>query len=53
MIVGCLVGGDSMKGGIRILRHNHIPNYDDIDSAFRAVGRSLAVYGVGEQRRRL
>jgi acetyl coenzyme A synthetase (ADP forming)-like protein len=42
MTVGCLVGGDSMKRGMRILRHNHIPNYEDIESAFRAVGRSLA-----------
>jgi acetyl coenzyme A synthetase (ADP forming)-like protein len=53
MTVGCLVGGDSMKGGMRILRHNHIPNYDDIDSAFRAVGRSLATHGPGEMRPRL
>jgi acyl-CoA synthetase (NDP forming) len=45
MTVGCLVGGDSMKRGVRILRHNHIPNYDDIESAFRAVGRSLAARG--------
>jgi acetyl coenzyme A synthetase (ADP forming)-like protein len=50
MIVGCLVGGDSMKVGMRILRHNHIPNYDDIDSAFRAVGRSLAAHGPGGMR---
>jgi len=41
MIVGCLLGGDSMKSGVRILRKAGIPNYSDIESAFRAVGRSL------------
>ncbi len=41
MIVGCLLGGDTMKSGIRVLRENQIPNYSDIDEAFRAVGRSI------------
>jgi len=41
MIAGCLLGGDSMKSGVGILRENKIPNYSDIESAFRAVGRSL------------
>ncbi len=41
MIVGCLLGGDTMKSGIRVLRDNKIPNYSDIDEAFRAVGRSI------------
>lgn len=41
MIVGCLLGGDSMKSGVGILRENKIPNYQNIESAFRAVGRSL------------
>jgi acyl-CoA synthetase (NDP forming) len=40
--IGCFIGGDSMKEGIRILRSHHIPNYDDIDSAFRALGRSIS-----------
>jgi hypothetical protein len=31
-----------MKEGIGILRSYHIPNYDDIDGAFRALGRSIA-----------
>ncbi|HVP93599.1 MAG TPA: acetate--CoA ligase family protein [Methanoregulaceae archaeon] len=38
MTVGCLLGGDSMKPAIRILRDQHIPNYDDIEEAFKAVG---------------
>jgi acetyl coenzyme A synthetase (ADP forming)-like protein len=46
MTVGCLVGGDSMKRGMRILRHNHIPNYEDIESAFLAVGRTLSARGL-------
>jgi acyl-CoA synthetase (NDP forming) len=41
VIVGCMIGGESMKGGLSVLRHNHIPNYDDIENAFKAVGRSL------------
>ena len=43
MIVGSMMGGDSMKRGIRLLREEGIPNYPDIQEAFRAVGR--AVYG--------
>jgi acetyl coenzyme A synthetase (ADP forming)-like protein len=41
VIVGCMIGGESMKGGLSVLRHNHIPNYDDIENAFKAVGRCL------------
>ena len=45
MVIGCLLGGDTMKGGMRVLRHNQIPNYNDIESAFRAIGRSIAASG--------
>jgi len=45
MVVGCLLGGDTMKGGMRVLRHHHIPNYEDIESAFKAVGRTLKAKG--------
>ncbi len=38
MIVGCLIGGDSMKTPQRILREAHIPNFPDLEDAFRAVG---------------
>jgi acetyl coenzyme A synthetase (ADP forming)-like protein len=41
MIVGCLLGGDSMKSGMQILRDRGIPNYDDLEDAFRAVGTVL------------
>lgn len=47
MVVGCLLGGDSMKKGMRILRKRGIPNYSDIDDAFKAVGRIIRVrFGV-------
>ena len=36
-----MIGGESMKGGLSVLRHNRIPNYDDIEDAFKAIGRSL------------
>ena len=41
MIVGCLLGGESMKSGVRILRDRGIPNYADLEAAFRAVGSVL------------
>ena len=43
VIVGCLLGGDSMKGGVTLLRKEGIPNYADLEDAFRAVGSALAV----------
>jgi len=38
MIVGCLIGGDSMKTPLRILRDAEIQNFPDLEDAFRAVG---------------
>jgi acetyl coenzyme A synthetase (ADP forming)-like protein len=38
MIVGCMIGGDSMKTPLRILRDADIPNFPDLEDAFRAVG---------------
>ncbi len=38
MIVGCLIGGDSMKTPMRILRDASIPNFPELEDAFRAVG---------------
>jgi acetyl coenzyme A synthetase (ADP forming)-like protein len=38
MIVGCMIGGDSMKTPLRILRDSDIPNFPDLEDAFRAVG---------------
>jgi len=41
MIVGCLLGGHSMKSGVRVLRDASIPNYPELEEAFRAVGKAL------------
>ena len=38
MIVGCMIGGDSMKTPLRILRDARIPNFPDLEDAFRTVG---------------
>jgi acetyl coenzyme A synthetase (ADP forming)-like protein len=38
MIVGCMIGGDSMKMPLRILRDSGIPNFPDLEDAFKAVG---------------
>jgi len=38
MIIGCMIGGDSMKTPLRILRDSGIPNFPDLEDAFRAVG---------------
>ncbi|MEN6609927.1 MAG: acetate--CoA ligase family protein [Methanoregulaceae archaeon] len=41
MMVGCMIGGDSMRAAVRILRAQGIPNFEDMEDAFRAVGKSL------------
>jgi acetyl coenzyme A synthetase (ADP forming)-like protein len=38
MTVGCMIGGDSMKTPLRILRDAQIPNFPDLEDAFKAVG---------------
>ncbi len=38
MIVGCMIGGDSMKTPLRILRDAQIPNFPDLEDAFKAIG---------------
>ncbi len=38
MIVGCMIGGDSMKTPLRILRDAQIPNFPDLEDAFKSVG---------------
>ena len=38
MMVGCMIGGDSMKTPLRILRDSGIPNFPDLEDAFRSVG---------------
>jgi acetyl coenzyme A synthetase (ADP forming)-like protein len=42
MIVGCLLGGNSMKSGVHILRNASIPNFSELEEAFDAVGKALS-----------
>lgn len=41
MIVGTLLGGDSMQRGRAILREHHIPSFEELDFTFRVMGRIL------------
>lgn len=43
MIVGCLIGGDSLKRGIHILRAHNIPNYGELEDAFSTVCRATGI----------
>jgi len=47
MTVGCMIGGDSMKTPLRILRDAGIPNFPDLEDAFRTVG-DICQYKCGE-----
>ncbi|HQD26235.1 MAG TPA: acetate--CoA ligase family protein [Methanoculleus thermophilus] len=53
MVVGCMLGGDSMRSGLRILRGCRIPNFEELEDAFKAVGSVLSVpkaRGAGQRR---
>ncbi len=41
MIVGCMLGGESVKSGVRILRDAHIPNFSELEDAFKIVGKTM------------
>lgn len=41
MIVGTLLGGDSMERGRKVLKENGIPSFDELDFTFRVMGRIL------------
>ena len=41
MIVGTLLGGDSMQRGRDILREHQIPSFEELDFTFRVMGRVL------------
>ncbi|MGB3882345.1 MAG: acetate--CoA ligase family protein [Candidatus Methanoculleus thermohydrogenotrophicum] len=53
MVVGCMLGGDSIRSGLRILRSCRIPNFSELEDAFKAVGNILRVRTApsGEQHR--
>jgi len=41
MTVGCLLGGESIRGGVSVLRSSSIPNFSELEEAFRAVGHAI------------
>ncbi|MDV2482833.1 CoA-binding protein [Methanoculleus sp. Wushi-C6] len=41
MIVGTLLGGDSMERGRKVLKENGIPSFEELDFTFRVMGRIL------------
>jgi acetyl coenzyme A synthetase (ADP forming)-like protein len=43
MVVGCFLGGSSVTSSVQILRSHHIPNFSDLEDAFRVVGRACSV----------
>ncbi|MDD1651751.1 MAG: acetate--CoA ligase family protein [Methanomicrobiales archaeon] len=43
MTVGCLIGGETVKDSIRALREERIPNFPDLEEAFRVVGKACSV----------
>jgi len=43
MVVGCMLGGDSIRSGLHILRGCRIPNFEELEDAFKAVGSILSV----------
>ena len=47
MVVGCFLGGASVASSIQILRAHHIPNFADLEDAFRVVGRATVVKAQG------
>ncbi|MDL5504174.1 MAG: hypothetical protein QSU88_13265 [Candidatus Methanoperedens sp.] len=48
MIVGCLLGGNSMKSGVHILREASIPNFAELEDGFKEVGKALSIGGIRE-----
>ena len=43
MIVSCLLGGDSLQSGINILGDICMPNFPELEEAFRVVGEVVQV----------
>jgi acetyl coenzyme A synthetase (ADP forming)-like protein len=43
MVVCCLLGGESMQSGINTVRNEHIPNFDELEEAFRTVSHAASV----------
>jgi len=43
MVVGCFLGGSSVRSSVQILRGHQIPNFADLEDAFQVVGRTCSV----------
>lgn len=43
MVVPSLLGGESMGAAVRILKDNCLPNFPEIEDAFRAIGSALSL----------
>lgn len=41
VVIGCVIGGDTMRSAVRILRTHAIPNFPDLEDAFRVAGEIL------------
>jgi len=50
MVVCSLLGGESVGAAVRILKENCLPNFPEIEDAFRAIGSALAVQRRGAER---
>ncbi|MDK2974550.1 MAG: acetyltransferase [Methanofollis sp.] len=49
MVVCSLLGGETMGAAVRILKDNCLPNFPEIEDAFRAIGSALAVQKQGAE----
>ncbi|MBP2134149.1 acetyl coenzyme A synthetase (ADP forming)-like protein [Methanomicrobium sp. W14] len=45
MVIGCLIGGDSMMQGIRVLNEAHVPNFSELADAFSSAGDCIKAAG--------
>ncbi len=43
IVIGCMLGGDSMRAGLRVLHEKNIPNFSETQDAFRTVGMILGM----------
>jgi acyl-CoA synthetase (NDP forming) len=51
MVVGCFLGGSSIRSSVQILRSHQIPNIADLEDAFRVVGQACRARRPGDSGR--
>ena len=49
VVVCCMLGGDSIRSGQRILRSSRVPNFEELEDAFKAVVNILSVRAAREE----